>query len=136
MDTTAVTWTDRTIYVPAEPYAQGSGVHEWAYNFFARVERWGHKLTAEIYVEEEGRNAHGRRTDTTRAMRFECIVDGRHHVVVRYDHEVITPCPWSVTVDGERQDLPPMAGQMWWWKLAVLALAVHCAAEAAARRAA
>ncbi|MFB7031018.1 MULTISPECIES: hypothetical protein [unclassified Streptomyces] len=116
-------WTDRSYPVPAvATYA--SGTQEWARNVFDRIARWGHRVTEEAYIEEEGR-AYGRWTDESRALRYECTLDGRHRVVIRYDRETVSPDAWSVTVDGRPQELPSLAGQMWWWKLAVIALAAH-----------
>ncbi|MET9676454.1 hypothetical protein ABZY68_25665 [Streptomyces sp. NPDC006482] len=132
-----VRWIDCEYRVPAAGDTTATGAQEWARNTFDRIARWGHTVTEETYIEEEGADEHGRRFYGVRAIRFECTVDGRHRVVLRHDSETVTPDNWSVTVDGVPQQLPSLAGQMWWRKLAALALTTHRAAElAAARRAA
>ncbi|MER7952354.1 hypothetical protein ABTY59_33675 [Streptomyces sp. NPDC096079] len=133
---TAPQFIDRAYRVPATGDTSVTGAQQWSRNTFDRIARWGHTLTEEAYIEEEATDENGRPLWSTRAMRFECTVDGRHRVVIRHDSETHSPDNWSVTVDGARQDLPPMFGQMWWWKLAALALTVHRAAELADRRAA
>ncbi|MFH9959631.1 hypothetical protein ACH4OX_36230 [Streptomyces roseolus] len=128
IQTSAVQFTDRRYAVPA-PGVAASGCEGIARDVCDRIARWGHAVAGESYIEEEAVNEYGRSLDGSRAMRIECVLDGRHRVVVRYDRYTVSPEAWSVTVDGEVQDLPPLAGQMLWRRIAALALAAHVGAE-------
>ncbi|MFF6794233.1 hypothetical protein ACFY9C_34785 [Streptomyces filamentosus] len=132
IQTTAAQFVDRRYTVPA-PGVAASGCEEIARDVFDRIARWGHTVTGEAYIEEEAVNEYGRSLYDSRAMRIECVLDGRHRVVVRYDRHTVSPEVWSVTVDGEVQDLPPLGGQMLWRRIAALALVAHLGVERLSR---
>ncbi|WP_127359110.1 hypothetical protein [Actinacidiphila soli] len=129
MDTTEITWDDRQYPVPDTLPAPPSftGAQQVTRQFADTVATWGHTIVNVTYLEETATDANGRPTRHTgpRATRAEFTADG-HAVVIRHDLQSSwSESPWTVTVDGQPQEYPPLYRLTWPERVRMLALTVH-----------
>ncbi|WP_330346662.1 hypothetical protein OG858_46975 (plasmid) [Streptomyces europaeiscabiei] len=128
-----VTYVDRQYLIPATLPAPGgiTGAQELARMQLSAIAAWGHTVTGERYVEETPQSAEGLLLwdRGPLGIRTECEVDG-HAVVIRYDGEIISPDCYTVTVDGQPQEVPSLARRLLHERVRMLALAVHRAFDA------
>jgi hypothetical protein len=102
-----VTYSDMKYPMPLglAPYLPGvTGAVELAAMLVARLGLRGYPIDSARYIEEEPQRAGGGSVFDSlgsRAMRVECVVDGRI-VVWRHDRfSVHVDAAWTVSVDGE-----------------------------------
>ncbi|WP_033287069.1 hypothetical protein [Streptomyces sp. NRRL F-525] len=123
-----ITWIDRQYPIPAMLPAPGglTGAQELARMQLTAIAGWGHEVTEEAYIEETAQSAEGLLiwSKGARALRTECTVDG-HRAVIRYDSEIYSPDCYTVTVDGEPQEVPSLYGRTSAERVRLLALTVH-----------
>ncbi|MGW1674574.1 hypothetical protein [Streptomyces sp. NPDC002324] len=123
-----ITFIDRQYSIPATLPVPGSvtGAQELSRMHLNAVAAWGHAITGERYIEETPQSAEGLLLwgSGIGGIRTEFEADGRA-VVIRYDDKIISPDCYTVTVDGEPQEVPSLARRLLHEKVRLIALAVH-----------
>lgn len=120
-------WIDRVYAIPATLTPGGIiGAQELARQHLNAIAAWGHRVTEERYVEETAQSPEGLLMwrEGPRGIRTECTADGRR-VVIRYDSKVYSPDCYTVTVDGQAQEVPSLYGRLPYERVNLLALTVH-----------